>query len=92
MHLSSSAHAAVSLRMDQEFYRRQGLADMKDENGTSKSMSAAARRSFFRRRVKHKRSGSKDGKDLMALDTISTDSLPIPDGENFFFFLIQPHC
>lgn len=79
--MNSSAHAEMSLRMDQEFYKRHSLADMKDENGTSKSMSAAARRSFFRRRLKHKRSGSKDGKDLMALDSISTDSLPIPEGE-----------
>lgn len=67
--------------MDQEFYRRHGMADLKDDNGTSKTLSAAARRSFFRRRLKHKRSGSKDGKDLMALDAISTDSLPITEGE-----------
>lgn len=71
----------VFIRMDQEFYRRHGLADMKDDNSTNKTMSAAARRSFFRRRLKHKRSGSKDGKDLMALDAISTDSLPITEGE-----------
>lgn len=57
------------------------MADLKDDNGTSKTLSAAARRSFFRRRLKHKRSGSKDGKDLMALDAISTDSLPITEGE-----------
>lgn len=57
------------------------MADMKDDNGTNKTLSAAARRSFFRRRLKHKRSGSKDGKDLMALDAISTDSLPITEGE-----------
>lgn len=67
--------------MDQEFYRRHNMADMKDENGTSRTLSAAARRSFFRRRLKHKRSGSKDGKDMMALDAISTDSLPITEGE-----------
>lgn len=67
--------------MDQEFYRRHGMADMKDDNSTSKTLSAAARRSFFRRRLKHKRSGSKDGKDLMALDHISIDSLPITEGE-----------
>lgn len=71
----------VSIRMDQEFYRRHGMADMKDDNGANKTLSAAARRSFFRRRLKHKRSGSKDGKDLMALDAISTDSLPITEGE-----------
>lgn len=57
------------------------MADMKDDNGANKTLSAAARRSFFRRRLKHKRSGSKDGKDLMALDAISTDSLPITEGE-----------
>lgn len=71
----------MSGRMDQEFYKRHGMADLKDDNGTSKTLSAAARRSFFRRRLKHKRSGSKDGKDLMALDALSADSLPITDGE-----------
>ncbi|KAM4525004.1 disks large homolog 5-like isoform 2-T2 [Odontesthes bonariensis] len=76
--------------MDQEFYRRHGMADMKDENGTSKTLSAAARRSFFRRRLKHKRSGSKDGKDLMALDAISTDSLPITeDGVSLMYQRVQ---
>lgn len=71
----------ISIRMDQEFYRRHSMADMKDENGTSRTLSAAARRSFFRRRLKHKRSGSKDGKDMTALDAISTDSLPITESE-----------
>lgn len=71
----------ISIRMDQEFYRRHSMADMKDENCTSRTLSAAARRSFFRRRLKHKRSGSKDGKDMTALDAISTDSLPITEGE-----------
>lgn len=71
----------MSLRMDQEFYKRHGIADLKDDNGTSKTLSAAARRSFFRRRLKHKRSGSKDGKDLMALEAFSADSLPITEGE-----------
>uniref|UniRef100_A0A665X829 Disks large homolog 5-like n=1 Tax=Echeneis naucrates TaxID=173247 RepID=A0A665X829_ECHNA len=76
--------------MDQEFYRRHGMADMKDDNGTNKTLSAAARRSFFRRRLKHKRSGSKDGKDLMALDAISTDSLPITeDGVNLMYQRVQ---
>ncbi|CAL8303007.1 unnamed protein product [Lota lota] len=65
--------------VDQEFYRRHGVADPKDENGAGKSMSAAARRSFFRRRLKHKRSGSKDGKDLAALEAFSTDSLPVTE-------------
>lgn len=53
---------------------------MKDDNGTNKTLSAAARRSFFRRRLKHRRSGSKDGKDL-ALDAISTDSFPVTEGK-----------
>ncbi|XP_061565378.1 disks large homolog 5-like isoform X4 [Cololabis saira] len=76
--------------MDQEFYRRHGAADMKDDNSTSKTLSAAARRSFFRRRLKHKRSGSKDGKDLMALDAISTDSLPITeDGVSLMYQRVQ---
>ena len=67
--------------MDQEFYRRHGGPDTKDENGAGKSLSAAARRSFFRRRLKHKRSGSKDGKDLAALEAFSTDSLPVTEGQ-----------
>ncbi|XP_071318904.1 disks large homolog 5-like isoform X1 [Trachinotus anak] len=76
--------------MDQEFYRRHSMADIKDDNGTNKTLSAAARRSFFRRRLKHKRSGSKDGKDLMALDAISTDSLPITeDGVNLMYQRVQ---
>lgn len=57
------------------------MADMKDDGSTSKTLSAAARRSFFRRRLKHKRSGSKDGKDLMSLDSMSTDSFPITEGK-----------
>lgn len=71
----------LSVRMDQEFYRRHSMPDMKDDNNASKTLSAAARRSFFRRRQKHKRSGSKDGKDLLALDAISTDSLPFTEGQ-----------
>ncbi|XP_063163758.1 disks large homolog 5 isoform X2 [Candoia aspera] len=65
--------------MEQEFYRRHSMSEAKDENSSSKTSSAAARRSFFRRKHKHKRSGSKDGKDLLALDTISTDSIPFLD-------------
>ncbi|RMC11672.1 hypothetical protein DUI87_11794 [Hirundo rustica rustica] len=61
--------------MDQEFYRRHSMSEVKDENSSSKTLSAAARRSFFRRKHKHKRSGSKDGKDLLALDTINSASL-----------------
>uniref|UniRef100_A0A8C7QYS4 Discs, large homolog 5a (Drosophila) n=1 Tax=Oncorhynchus mykiss TaxID=8022 RepID=A0A8C7QYS4_ONCMY len=61
--------------MDQELYRRHSMTELKDDKD-SKSLSAAARRSFFRRKHKHKRSGSKDGKELVALDAISTDSIP----------------
>uniref|UniRef100_A0A3Q2YKW1 Discs, large homolog 5a (Drosophila) n=1 Tax=Hippocampus comes TaxID=109280 RepID=A0A3Q2YKW1_HIPCM len=60
--------------MDQEFYRRHSVTEMKEESG--KTLSAAARRSFFRRKQKHKRSSSKDSKETVALDTISTDSIP----------------
>lgn len=70
----------LSVRMDQEFYKRHGMADLKDDNGTSKTLSAAARRSFFRRRLKHKRSGSKDGKDLTVLEVLGADSLPVTEG------------
>uniref|UniRef100_A0A8C5I0L8 Disks large homolog 5-like n=1 Tax=Gouania willdenowi TaxID=441366 RepID=A0A8C5I0L8_GOUWI len=76
--------------MDQEFYRRHGMTDMKDDNGTNKTLSAAARRSFFRKRLKHKRSGSKDGKDLMVLDAISTDFLPLTeDGASLLYQRVQ---
>uniref|UniRef100_A0A8C8HVC6 Discs, large homolog 5a (Drosophila) n=1 Tax=Oncorhynchus tshawytscha TaxID=74940 RepID=A0A8C8HVC6_ONCTS len=61
--------------MDQELYRRHSMTELKDDKD-SKSLSAAARRSFFRRKHKHKRSSSKDGKELVALDAISTDSIP----------------
>ncbi|KAM9809358.1 disks large homolog 5a isoform 2-T3 [Syngnathus typhle] len=60
--------------MDQEFYRRHSVTEMKEESG--KTISAAARRSFFRRKQKHKRSSSKDSKETVALDAISTDSIP----------------
>uniref|UniRef100_A0A8C6UIL0 Discs, large homolog 5a (Drosophila) n=1 Tax=Neogobius melanostomus TaxID=47308 RepID=A0A8C6UIL0_9GOBI len=63
--------------MDQEFYRRHSVTELKEESG--KTLSAAARRSFFRRKQKHKRSSSKDGKDTAALDAISTDSIPFFD-------------
>lgn len=65
--------------MDQEFYRRHSVTEMKEDSG--KSLSAAARRSFFRRKQKHKRSSSKDSKEMVALDAISTDSIPFLDGE-----------
>ncbi|XP_077585810.1 disks large homolog 5a [Stigmatopora nigra] len=60
--------------MDQEFYRRHSVTESKEDGG--KTLSAAARRSFFRRKQKHKRSSSKDSKETVALDAISTDSLP----------------
>ncbi|XP_034754388.1 disks large homolog 5a isoform X8 [Etheostoma cragini] len=63
--------------MDQEFYRRHSVTEMKEDS--SKTLSAAARRSFFRRKQKHKRSSSKDSKEMVALDAISTDSLPFLD-------------
>ncbi|KAM6185552.1 LOW QUALITY PROTEIN: disks large homolog 5 [Rhynchocyon petersi] len=67
--------------MDQEFSRRLSMSEVKDDNGASKTLSAAARRSFFRRKHKHKRRGSKDGKDLLALDTFSSDSVPLFEGK-----------
>ncbi|XP_058527659.1 disks large homolog 5 isoform X2 [Ochotona princeps] len=63
--------------MDQEFSRRLSVSEVRDDGSTAKTLSAAARRSFFRRKHKHKRSGSKDGKDLLALDTFSSDSIPL---------------
>lgn len=69
--------------MEQEFSRRLSVSEAKDEGAAGKTLSAAARRSFFRRKHKHKRSGSKDGKELQGLDTISTDSIPFLDGESF---------
>lgn len=73
----------VRCRMDQEFYRRHSVTEMKEDSG--KTLSAAARRSFFRRKQKHKRSSSKDSKEMVALDAISTDSIPFLDGERKFF-------
>ncbi|XP_035945725.1 disks large homolog 5 isoform X2 [Halichoerus grypus] len=63
--------------MDQEFSRRLSMSEVKDDNNAAKTLSAAARRSFFRRKHKHKRSGSKDGKDLLALDTFANDTIPL---------------
>lgn len=57
------------------------MSEVKDDNTTAKTLSAAARRSFFRRKHKHKRSGSKDGRDLLALDTFSNDSIPLFEGK-----------
>ncbi|KFO37025.1 Disks large like protein 5 [Fukomys damarensis] len=67
--------------MDQEFARRLSMSEVKDDGSAAKTLSAAARRSFFRRKHKHKRSGSKDGKDLLALDTFSNDSIPLFEGK-----------
>ncbi|XP_032115076.1 disks large homolog 5 isoform X5 [Sapajus apella] len=63
--------------MDQEFSRRLSMSEVKDDSSATKTLSAAARRSFFRRKHKHKRSGSKDGKDLLALEAFSNDSIPL---------------
>ncbi|XP_058155285.1 disks large homolog 5 isoform X5 [Dasypus novemcinctus] len=63
--------------MDQEFSRRLSMSEVKDDNNAAKTLSAAARRSFFRRKHKHKRSGSKEGRDLLALDAFSNDSIPL---------------
>ncbi|EHH19063.1 hypothetical protein EGK_19702 [Macaca mulatta] len=67
--------------MDQEFSRRLSMSEVKDDNSATKTLSAAARRSFFRRKHKHKRSGSKDGKDLLSLDAFSNDSIPLFEGK-----------
>lgn len=74
-------------RMDQEFYRRHSMTEMKEDS--SKSLSAAARRSFFRRKQKHKRSSSKDSKETVALDAISTDSIPFLDGEEIVLEVVE---
>ncbi|XP_078284751.1 disks large homolog 5-like isoform X6 [Rhinoraja longicauda] len=68
-------HIPSKYMMDQEFCRRHSMSEVKDEN--VKTLSAAARRSFFRRKQKHKRNNSKDGKEMLALDAISTDSIPL---------------
>ncbi|XP_004383225.1 disks large homolog 5 [Trichechus manatus latirostris] len=76
--------------MDQEFPRRLSMSEVKDDNNAAKTLSAAARRSFFRRKHKHKRRGSKDGKDLLALDTFSNDSLPFfEDAVSLAYQLVQ---
>ncbi|EHA98635.1 Disks large-like protein 5 [Heterocephalus glaber] len=53
------------------------MSEVKDNGSTSKTLSTAAHRSFFCRKHRHKRSGSKDGKDLLSLDTFSSDSIPL---------------
>lgn len=63
--------------MDQEFSRRLSVSEVRDDGGAARTLSAAARRSFFRRKHKQKRGGSRDGKDLLALDTFSGDSIPL---------------
>ncbi|XP_056326070.1 disks large homolog 5-like isoform X2 [Danio aesculapii] len=69
-------HVPSKCMMDQDSQRRYSVTDSKDESGSGKTLSAAARRSFFRRKLKHKRSSSKDGRDAPAADAISTDSMP----------------
>ncbi|XP_073723345.1 disks large homolog 5 [Misgurnus anguillicaudatus] len=66
-------HVPSKCMIDQDCQRR--FSDSKDESSSGKTLSAAARRSFFRRKLKHKRSGSKDGRDAPAADAISTDSV-----------------
>ncbi|XP_041938079.1 disks large homolog 5-like isoform X2 [Alosa sapidissima] len=62
--------------LEQELQRRLSVPDGKEEACSSRSLSAAARRSFFRRKNRHKRSTSREGKDTPAPDAISTDSIP----------------
>lgn len=68
-------------RLEQELQRRLSVPDGKEEVCSSRSLSAAARRSFFRRKNRHKRSTSREGKDAPAPDAISTDSIPYMEGE-----------
>lgn len=82
-----SVFGNVLCRMDQEFYRRHSVTEMKEDS--SKTLSAAARRSFFRRKQKHKRSSSKDSKEMVALDAISTDSIPFLDGKKKALYVLE---
>ncbi|XP_053548098.1 disks large homolog 5 [Bombina bombina] len=76
--------------MEQEFSRRLSMSEVRDEGTSGKTLSAAAaRRSFFRRKHKHKHSGSRDGKDLQGLDTISTDSIPFLDDLSLAYQRVQ---
>ncbi|XP_072138911.1 disks large homolog 5a isoform X3 [Mobula birostris] len=79
-------HIPSKYMMDQEFCRRHSMSEVKDENGSVKTLSAAARRSFFRRKQKHKRNNSKDGKEMLALDAISTDSIPLLEDSGSFAY------
>ncbi|XP_026131794.1 disks large homolog 5 isoform X1 [Carassius auratus] len=72
-------HVPSKSMMDQDSQQRYSVTDSKDDSGSGKTLSAAARRSFFRRKLKHKRSGSKDGRDAPAADALSTDSVPYMD-------------
>ncbi|MBZ3871091.1 Disks large-like protein 5 [Sciurus carolinensis] len=63
--------------MNQEFSRRLSMSEVKDDSSAAKTLLVNACHSFFRRKHKHKRSGSKDEKDLLALDTFSNDSIPV---------------
>ncbi|XP_016144430.1 disks large homolog 5-like [Sinocyclocheilus grahami] len=69
-------HVPSKCMIDQESQRRYSVMD---DSGSGKTLSAAARRSFFRRKLKHKRSSSKDGRDAPAADAVSTDSMPFMD-------------
>uniref|UniRef100_A0A673H7P0 Disks large homolog 5-like n=1 Tax=Sinocyclocheilus rhinocerous TaxID=307959 RepID=A0A673H7P0_9TELE len=72
-------HVPSKCMIDQESQQRYSVTDGKDDSGSGKTLSAAARRSFFRRKLKHKRSSSKDGRDAPAADAVSTDSMPFMD-------------
>ncbi|XP_051958294.1 disks large homolog 5-like isoform X2 [Xyrauchen texanus] len=69
-------HVPSKCMIDQDSQRRFSVTDSKDDSSSGKTLSAAARRSFFRRKLKHKRNSSKDGRDAPASDAISTDSMP----------------
>ncbi|XP_051529533.1 disks large homolog 5-like isoform X2 [Myxocyprinus asiaticus] len=69
-------HVPSKCMIDQDSQRRFSVTDSKDDSGSGKTLSAVARRSFFRRKLKHKRNSSKDGRDAPAADAISTDSMP----------------
>ncbi|XP_051968921.1 disks large homolog 5-like isoform X2 [Xyrauchen texanus] len=69
-------HVPSKCMIDQDSQRRFSVTDSKDDSGSGKALSAVARRSFFRRKLKHKRNSSKDGRDAPAADAISTDSMP----------------
>uniref|UniRef100_A0A671RJE8 Calcium-activated potassium channel subunit alpha-1-like n=1 Tax=Sinocyclocheilus anshuiensis TaxID=1608454 RepID=A0A671RJE8_9TELE len=72
-------HVPSKCMIDQDSQRQYSVTDGKDDSSSGKTLSAAARRSFFRRKLKHKRSSSKEGRDAPAADAVSTDSMPFMD-------------